>query len=445
MKVIIIGGVAAGMSAASKIKRTDAQTEVVVYEKGTFLSYGACGLPYYVAGMNDDYRKMIARTPEEFAQAGIEIHTKCQVMKVIPEEKSVFVKNLETGQMFLDSYDRLLVATGARAIVPDLEGTDLSGVHVLKTMEDGFILKETVNRPDIMNIVIAGGGYIGIEAAETLNAAGKNVRVIEAADRILGPFDREIEQLIREHLEEKGVTFHLGERLEAIGGNDQGRVINIRTNTGSYPADLVILALGIRPASEVLKGTKVRMLRNGAIQIDREMKTSLPDIYAAGDCASVYSLIEEGDTYIALGTNANKCGRIAGENILGKHIKYMGTLGSAAVKAGDLEAARTGMSEDTAKKLGIEYTAVFVKTLDHAAYYPNPEELWIKLICEKRSRRILGAQAAGRKGAVLRIDVFAAAITNKMTAPELGMTDLCYAPPFAGVWDAVNIAANAVK
>ena len=182
MKVIIIGGVAAGMSAASKIKRTDAQTEVVVYEKGTFLSYGACGLPYYVAGMNDDYRKMIARTPEEFAQAGIEIHTKCQVMKVIPEEKSVFVKNLETGQMFLDSYDRLLVATGARAIVPDLEGTDLSGVHALKTMEDGFILKETVNRPDIMNIVIAGGGYIGIEAA--LNAAGKNVRVIEAADRI---------------------------------------------------------------------------------------------------------------------------------------------------------------------------------------------------------------------------------------------------------------------
>lgn len=445
MRVIIIGGVAAGMSAASKIKRTDSQSEVIVYEKGSFLSYGACGLPYYAAGINDDYRKMIARTPEEFEAAGIEIHTKCQVMKVIPDEKSVFVKNLETGQMFLDYYDKLLVAAGAGAIIPDIEGTNLIGVHVLKTMEDGFCLKEMVGRPEIVNIVIAGGGYIGVEAAETLNAAGKNVRVIEAADRILKPFDDEIEKLIRGHMEQKGIVFHLGERLQAIEGNKDGIVTGIRTDGGNYQADLVILALGIRPESEVLKGTGVRTLKNGAILIDREMRTSLPDIYAAGDCASVYSLIEETDAYIALGTTANKCGRIAGENILGKHTKYIGTLGSAAIKTGDMEAARTGMSESTAKALGIDYTAVFVKTMDHAAYYPNPQPLWIKLICEKRSRRILGAQAAGYQGAVLRIDVFAAAIANRMTAPELGMTDLCYAPPFAGVWDAVNIAANAVK
>lgn len=445
MRVIIIGGVAAGMSAASKIKRMDSQSEVIVYEKGSFLSYGACGLPYYAAGMNDDYRKMIARTPEEFEASGIEIHIKCQVMKVFPQEKTVFVKNLETGQMFMDSYDKLMTATGARAIVPDIPGTNLHGVHLLKTMEDGFMLKEMVNRPEIQNIVIAGGGYIGIEAAETLNAAGKHVRVIEADKRILKPFDDEIEQLIRKHLERKGIILHLGERLKAIEGSESGTVTGIKTDGGSYQTDLVVLALGIRPASEVLKGTGVRTLGNGAILVDREMRTSLPDIYAAGDCASVYSFIEETDTYIALGTTANKCGRIAGENILGGHTKYMGTLGSAAIKAGDMEAARTGMSESTAKELGIEYTAVFVKTFDHAAYYPNPQPLWIKLICEKRSRRILGAQAAGYQGAVLRIDIFATAIINKMTAPELGMTDLCYAPPFAGVWDAVNIAANAVK
>lgn len=445
MKVIIIGGVAAGMSAASKMKRIDSQAEVIVYEKGSFLSYGACGLPYYAAGLNDDYRKMIARTQEEFEAAGIEIHTKCQAMKVIPQEKAVFVKNLETGKMFLDSYDKLLIATGASAVVPDIPGTNLRGVHFLKTMEDGFLLKEMVKHSEIQNIVIAGGGYIGIEAAETLNAAGKNVRVIEAAGRILKPFDDEIEKIIREHLEQKGIKMHLGERLREIESSQNGTVTGVKTDEDSYQADLVLLALGIRPASEVLKGTGVRTLGNGAILVDREMRTSLPDIYAAGDCASVYSFIEETDTYIALGTNANKCGRIAGENILGGHTKYMGTLGSAAIKAGDLEAARTGMSETTAKELGIEYTDVFVKNFDHAAYYPNPKPLWIKLICEKRSRRILGAQAVGYQGAVLRIDVFAAAITNKMTAPELGMTDLCYAPPFAGVWDAVNIAANAVK
>mgnify|MGYP001048532190 CR=1 FL=1 len=445
MKIIIIGGVAAGMSAASKIKRISKETEVVVYEKGSFLSYGACGLPYYVSGLNDDYKKMIARTEEQFVNAGIEIHMNCEVVKVIPEAKNVFVRDLNTGKMFTDHYDKLMIATGAEAIVPNMPGTNFKGVHILKSLEDGFRMKETVNSKHVRNVVVIGGGYIGIEVAETLNEMGKDVTVIEFADRILKPFDDEIEKIIREHLLSKNIHLNLSEKMEELLGNDQGEVTGVRTDRSYYEADMVVLALGIRPCTKFMQGTGAAMLKNGALIIDREMRTNIPDIYSAGDCATVYHLVEEDNTYIALGTTANKCGRIAGENMLGNHIKFAGTLGSAAIKAGELEAARTGLSESTVKELNIDYTTAFVQTLDHAPYYPAPTPIWIKIICEKRTRKILGAQAVGYKGAVLRIDAFAAAITGKMTASELGMTDFCYAPPFAGVWDAINVASNAVK
>lgn len=445
MKIIVIGGVAAGMSAASKIRRLDKEADVVVYEQGTFLSYGACGLPYYAAGINPDYRNMIARTQQEFEQLGITVRTQCQVIKVIPEEKTIFVRNLATGDVFFDIYDKLLIATGAKAFVPQISGTNLKQVHVLKTMEDGFRLRESIAELKESHVVVVGGGYIGIEVAETLKSVGKTVEVIEGADRILATFDSEIEKILREHLEEIGIRLHLGERLQEIHQRADGNVDGVVTDKGFHKADIVVLAMGVRPATDFLKGTGIRLYSNGAVWVDREMRSSIPDIYAAGDCATVYSFIEEEQTYIALGTTANKCGRIAGENMLGKHIKYVGTLGSAAIKAGELEAARTGLSEAAAGALKIDYNVSFIKTTDHAVYYPGSEPLWIKVICEKRSRRILGAQAVGRKGAVLRIDVFASAIMNRMTAPELGMTDFCYAPPFAGVWDAVNIAANAVK
>lgn len=445
MKVVIIGGVAAGMSAASKIKRISKETEVVVYEKGDFLSYGACGLPYFVSGQNNDYRKMIARTEEEFQKAGIKIHMRCEVIKVIPETKSLFIKELETGRMFADTYDKLMVSTGAQASVPKVDGINLKQVYTLKSLEDGFRLKEAVQSEHIKKVVVIGGGYIGIEVAESLNATGKQVDVIEFADRILRPFDDEIEEKLREHLRTKNIQLHLSEKMEKLLGDEKGAVISVRTDKAVYSADMVVLALGVKPATGFMKGTGINMLPNGALVIDREMRTSVSDIYAAGDCATVYHLVEEENTYIALGTTANKCGRIAGENILGKHRKFIGTLGSAAIKVGDLEAARTGISESTAKGLNVDYSTAFIQVPDHAPYYPDPTELWIKVICEKRTRRILGAQAVGKKGAVLRIDAFAVAIANKVTAPELGMTDFCYAPPFAGVWDAINVASNAIK
>ncbi|RXJ04178.1 CoA-disulfide reductase [Anaerobacillus alkaliphilus] len=443
MKLIVIGGVAAGMSAASKLKRINSDAEVVVYEKGTFLSYGACGLPYYVSGENDDYTKMIARTKEQFEAQGMTIHVRHEIVKVVPEKKQVMVKDLDKGNYFLDSYDQLMIATGTIPVVPPFPGKDLANIHVLKTLEDGILLKQVSEKKEIQDVVIVGGGYIGIEVAEAMVRLGKRVRVIELGTRILQTFDQEITDLAEEELRKQGVALTLGEKVESFIGTTS--VEKVKTDRGTYPADLVLLSIGVKPATKFLEGSGIALAENGAIIIDREMRTNHADIYAAGDCAQVYHKVMEENRFIPLGTNANKCGRIAGTNLAGGREKYIGTLGSAAIKIFNLELGRTGMSEQDAKDFAIDYTTVTVRSADHPGYYPNQTPIWIKLICEKRTKRILGAQAIGEKGVVLRIDVFAVAIHNNMPADELGMTDLCYAPPFAGVWDAIHIACNAVK
>lgn len=443
MKLIVIGGVAAGMSAASKLSRMDKDAQITVYERGSFLSYGACGLPYYVSGENDDYTKMIARTKEQFESMGMEIHLRHEVVKVVPEKKQVMIRDLESKRMFLDSYDKLMIATGTHPIVPPFSGRELENIHVLKTLEDGIRLQEIASRQDVRNVVIVGGGYIGIEVAEAMGHLGKNIRVIELSDRIMRTFDQEITDMAEDELRKQGVQLNLNEKVQGFTG--EGKVAKVQTDRGEYEADLVLLSLGVKPATGFLDGSGIALAENGAVVIDREMRTNIEDIYSAGDCALVYNKVMEENSYIPLGTNANKCGRLAGANMAGDHQKYVGTLGSAAIKVFDLEMARTGMSEDDAKKLNMDYTTVFVKSADHPGYYPNQTPIWIKLICEKRTRRILGAQAIGNKGVVLRIDIFAVAIHANMTADDLGMADLCYAPPFAGVWDAVHIACNAVK
>lgn len=442
MKLIVIGGVAAGMSCAAKLRRMDSSAEITVYEKGKHLSYGACGLPYYISGVSADRDKLIARTREEYERNGINCFLQHEVLKVIPGDKSVLVKDHLNGNVFIDKYDKLMIAVGAGPVIPPIEGRDLKGVFTLKSLDDGDIIKNAVDE-NVKDIVVAGGGYIGIEMAEAFRQMGRNVTVIEMADRILTPFDEEIASLAIEELLRNHVILKLGERLERIDGRE--RVERIVTSKGEYKADLVLMALGIRPATEFLKGSGIHMAKNGAIIVDREMRTNLDDIYAAGDCALVYHLLKEENAYIPLGTVANKCGRIAGENVGGKHRKYIGTVGSAAIKVFDIEMARTGLAEKEAKELSIDYDKVVVDTQDLPPYYPEPSPIRFKLIYEKGTKRILGAQGAGKKGVVLRIDIFAAAITGGATTDELGMTDLCYAPPFAGVWDAVNIVCNAAK
>lgn len=444
MKIIVIGGVAAGMSTASKIRRTDAGAEVVVYEKGSFLSYGACGLPYYIADEDGDYRKLIARPKEAFDKMGIRAHTRHEVLKVVPGAKQVMVKNLDTGKVFLDHYDRLMIATGSVPVIPPVRGIRLRGVHVLKSLEDGIALRGAARDAGVNDVVIIGGGYIGIETAEALVALGKRVRIIERDRRILRTFEPEMAEKAERELRRHQVALELGERVEELIGAS-GKVVGVRTDKGRYPADLVLLAAGMRPATDFLRDSGIRMADNGAIIIDREMRTSVPDIYAAGDCAEVYSRVAEENAYIPLGTTANKMGRLAGANLLGGREKFIGTLGSAAIKVFDLELARTGLSAEDAGKLAIDCGTTVVTALDHPAYYPDPAEITLKLIHEKKTGVLLGAQGVGRKGVVLRIDVLAVAIHNRMTAQEMGMVDLCYAPPFAGVWDAVHIACNAVK
>ncbi|WP_088036308.1 CoA-disulfide reductase [Evansella clarkii] len=446
MKLIVIGGVAAGMSAASKLRRLNHEAEITVYERGQFPTYGACGLPYYISGENDDYRRMIARSQAYFAEKGIEVKLRHEVVKVDPGKKQIMVRSLESKRVFLESYDKLMISTGTTPIVPPFPGGELKGISVLKSMEDGIRIREDIERPDIRRVAIIGGGYIGVEMAEALSFQGKEVRIIEMADQILSPFDKEVAEKAEEELINNGVKLHLGEKLESFTGTpSSGNVSEIVTDRGVYEADYVIMSLGVRPATAFLKGRGVHLASNGAVIVDREMRTSVEDIYAAGDCAVVYHKVKQENDYIPLGTNANKCGRLAGANIAGSHKKYTGTLGSAAIKVFSLEMGRTGLSEPEAKRLSMEISTVVIESSDHPGYYPGATPLWIKLICEKRSRRILGAQVAGPKGAVLRVDTFAVAIHTGMTADELGMVDLCYAPPFAGVWDAIHVASNAVK
>lgn len=443
MKVIVIGGVAAGMSAASKLKRTDKEAEVIVYEKGVHLSYGACGLPYYVGDLNDDYKKLILRTKEDFEKRDIKVKLKHEVVGVKPEKNLIKVKNLENGEEFEDNYDKLMIATGASPIIPPFPGKDLKNIFTLNTIEDGINLKEEAMKETTKDIVVVGGGYIGIELAEVLANLGKNITVVEMAPKILMPFDQEISDFAHEELEKNGVKVKINEKVEGFEGNE--KVEKVKTDKGEYNADLVIMSVGIKPNTKFLENSNIKLAKNGAVEIDREMKTNIDNIYAAGDCAMVYNMVKKENSYIALGTNANKCGKIAGENLAGEKIEYKGTLGSSAIKVHSLELARTGLSEKEAKELGYDYKTKIITAVDKPHYYPGGKELTFKLIYEKDTNRILGAQGAGEEGLVLRMDVFSLAIENRMDTEDVGMSDFCYAPPFSTAWDVINIVGNASK
>lgn len=443
MKAIVIGGVAAGMSAASKLRRVLPDAHITVYERGGFLSYGACGLPYYVGGFNDDPAKMIARTQAAYTEMGIETHLFHEVLKVDPQRKTVIVKELDSQRTFEDSYDVLMVGVGCNSVSPKIAGADSPFVFYLKTMEDGLLLHEITRLRDTARVAVVGGGYIGVEMAEALVHLGKQVTLIEGGERLLNSFEPEFSELAAQELERNGVRVLVGCRVEEISESGNERIV--RTSRGDIPCDMIVMSVGVVPATDFLRDTGVRMARNGALLVDREMRTSLPDVWAAGDCAVVYHRLMEEDYFIPLGTYANKCGRIAGGNMAGAHDKFTGALGTAAIKVCGLEMGRTGMSERDAKRLGVEYKTKLVTASDHPAYYPDPVKLTIKLLYEARTRKLLGACVAGARGAVMRADVFAVAIHAGMTTDELGMVDLAYAPPFAGVWDAVHIASNAAK
>lgn len=441
MKLIVIGGVAAGMSAASKFKRINKDSQIVVYERDSTLSYGACGLPYFISGDNNDVSKLIARSEEEFNERGIETNTFHEVIKIFPEQKKVLVRNIKNNAVFTDNYDKLMISTGAQAIRLNILGSNFANVNILSNLEDSLRLREAVTDESINNIVIIGAGAIGIEMAEAIRKRGKQARIIELNGQVLNGFSEEIASIAEKELIENGVQINLNESLLRILG--ETKVEYVETNLGKYPADVVLMSVGVKPATQFVQGSGIALANNGAIIVDREMRTNIKDIYAAGDCSQVYHRIKEENSYIPLGTNANKQGRIAGSNLAGAREKHPGALGSIAIKVFDLEMGKTGLSETEAEEMKVDYDTSFVESTNHPSYYPNQKPIWIKLIYEKGSRKILGAEAIGYDGVILRIDIFAVAIHAGLTTDELGMVDLCYAPPFAGVWDAVHIASNA--
>ena len=440
----VIGGVAAGMSAASKARRLQPDLPIVVFEKSGFVSYGACGMPYYLSGVIPDHNKMVIRTPEKYRQKmDIAVRIHHEVLAIDVKAKHVHVKNLTTGETLLQPYSKLVYATGARPIVPDLPGISLPGVHTLRTMEDGLALKRAVDNPELKRIVIVGGGYIGLEVAENLRLLGKEVRILEQAERVLINFDPDFSALVHKELLREGVLVHTEEPIVAFLGEE--RLSAVRTDKGEYQCDLAVLSGGVRPNCELASAAGIKTGVKGAVVVDRQMRTNIPEIFAAGDCAETYHRLLEKNVYIPLGTTANRQGRLAGQVACGQPEDFPGVLGTATAKIFDLAVALTGLTEQVAKEEGFAAMATTVTTLDHAIYYPNPRKIMIKLVYERKTSRLLGGQIIGYEGVAHRADILACAITAGMTLADLGEVDMCYAPPYKGVWEAVVVAANVAQ
>ena len=443
MRVIIIGGVAAGMSAAAKLKRIKPDYEVVVYEKTDIVSFGACGLPYYVGDFFHDPNMMIAREKSKFIESGIDLKTFKEVIDVDTLEKTLTIKDALSGEIFIDNYDKLMIATGASSIMPSLDKS-YNNLTTLKDMNDGIKLKELISKEENKNIVIIGAGFIGIETIEAAKKLNKNIHLIGRSNRILSKvFDKEITDLLEEELRKNNIHLHLNETIQKYIGEEN--ITKVITNKSEIDCDIVVMAIGVKPNTSFLENTNIKMLSNGAIIVDECGRTSVEDIYAAGDCATIKNLVTNEDMYVPLATGANKLGRIVGENLGGINSYYPGSLASSCIKVLDMEAAVTGLTEERAKALNLDFKTKCITNYNQTHYYPGREKLLIKLIYDAKTKVILGGQIAGYKDAVQRANVLATAITAKMTTEQLGMLDLCYAPPFATTWDALNVAGNVSK
>lgn len=444
MKVIIIGGIAAGMSAAAKLKRMSPNDEVIVYEKGDIVSFGACGLPYYAGGFFDDSNEMIARTAEEFRKTGINLFTNHEVLEVDFDNKKLRVKDLIQNMIIEESYDKLMIASGASSIIPPIKGIDSENVLTLKSMDDGNKLRALMENENLKRVTVIGAGFIGVEAIEAAKKRGKEVTVVQLQDRILAEvFDEEITNLLEEEIRKHDVNLLLDETVMEI--TTAGKVTNIKTNKSEFETDIVIVATGFRPNTAFVKNEKLEMLKNGAIVVDKYGRTSIEDVYAAGDCATINSVITNKPVYVPLATGANKLGRIVGENLAGANNEFQGSLASSCIKVMDMEAARTGLSEKEVKALGFDYKTKFITDMNHTSYYPGQTKIYVKLIYDAHTKVIYGGQVAGYKDAVQRCNVIATCIFAKMTTAQLGMLDLSYAPPFSRTWDVLNVAGNVSK
>ncbi len=445
MKVVIIGGVAGGATAAARIRRLDEQAEIIVFERSGFISYANCGLPYYIGGTIEDEKDLTLQTPESFwKRFRVKMNVHHEVLSIHPERKSVTVKNLETGTVFTERYDKLLLSPGAKPIKPNLDGADSDMIFTLRTVEDTLKIKKYINTHQPESAVVVGGGFIGIEAAENLRTLGINVTLVEAAEQLMNPFDGDMASFIHAEMRRNGINLMLNTMVEGFSETDHGIDMKIK-NASAIHTDMVVMAIGVLPETTLAKEAGLELGIKGSIVVNHRMETSVPDIYAVGDAVQIRNFVTDTDTLLSLAGPANKQGRIAADNICGGDSHYTGGQGSSVIKIFDMTAAVTGISEKTAKALDIAADKVILSPMSHAGYYPGGRVMTLKVLFEKDTYRLLGAQIVGFEGVDKRIDVLATAIRAGMKAYELTELDLAYAPPYSSAKDPVNMAGYIIE
>lgn len=424
-----------------QIIRNDKEAKVVTLEKGEIYSYAQCGLPYVISGVITSTEKLIARDISIFRDKyGIDAKTHHEVTKIDTENKIVHGIHISENEAFQYKYDRLLIATGVRPVMPDWEGNNLQGVHLLKTIPDAHRILETLQEQNVEQVTIIGGGAIGLEMAETFVELGKKVRMIERNEHIGTIYDADMAAYIHEEAAKYNIEILTNENVKAFKGKE--KVEFVETDKGTYKTDLVLVSVGVQPNTEFVNGTAIRTNKKGAIEVNAYMQTNVEDIYAAGDCATHYHIIKETHDHIPIGTTANKQGRLAGLNMVDKRRAFKGTLGTSIIKFMRLTLARTGLSEKEASGLKIPYKTVKVDATSMAGYYPNATPLYVKLVYRSDTKQLLGGQVIGEEGVDKRIDVIAMALFHKMSIHDLEDVDLSYAPPYNSVWDPVQQAAR---
>ncbi len=434
MKTVIIGGVAGGASAAARLRRLDESAQIVILERGEYVSFANCGLPYYIGGAIADKSNLTLQTPESFrARFRIDVRVKNEAVKIDPQAKTVTVKDLKSGKLYEESYDHLILSPGAEPIRPNIEGVNRETVFTLRNIPDTLKIKEYLETAAPRSAVVIGGGYIGVEMAENLKEAGLQVSIAELSDHLIAPLDFDMAADVHRYIKSKGIALYLNNGVKAIDGH------RVMLQNGAIDADMVILSVGVRPETALAQDCGILTNSRGSIIVDRNMKTNLPEIYAVGDAAQVKDFITGNPAFIPLAGPANKQGRIAADHIAGISSEYTGTQGSAVLKLFDMTVAATGLNETGAKAAGIDYDKTYLYSGSHASYYPGASNMSIKALWDKKTLRILGAQIIGFDGVDKRMDILAAAIRFGAKITDLTELELCYAPPFGSAKDPVNM------
>ena len=440
MKVVIVGGVAGGATAAARIRRLDEQAEIVVFERSGYISYANCGLPYYIGDVITDPEELTLQTPESFfSRFRVDMKVRHEVTAIHPERKTVSVKNLETDEVFEESYDKLILSPGAKPTQPRLPGVGIDKLFTLRTVEDTFRIKEYINQNHPKSAVLAGGGFIGLELAENLRELSMDVTIVQRPKQLMNPFDADMASMIHSEMRKHGVKLALGYTVEGFEERNGGVDVLLKDNAPLH-ADMVVLAIGVTPDTALAREAGLELGIKGSIVVNDRMETSVPDIYAAGDAVQVKHYVTGEDALISLAGPANKQGRIIADNICGGDSRYLGSQGSSVIKVFDMTAATTGINETNARKAGLDVDTVILSPMSHAGYYPGGKVMTMKVVFEKGTYRLLGAQIVGYDGVDKRIDVLATAIHAGLKATQLKDLDLAYAPPYSSAKDPVNMA-----